>query len=93
LHQDAESLHQDAEGGPREKLLTAADAARILGVLPARVRQLANEGQLAPVATTVSGTRLFRQEDVERLAAAREAKRNRAVPAHTAGRAKGEKHE
>jgi DNA-binding transcriptional MerR regulator len=76
-----------------DKLLTAADAARILGVVPARVRQLANEGQLPPVATTVSGTRLFRLEDVEQLAAAREAKRNRPVRAHAAGRAKGETHE
>ena len=76
-----------------EKLLTVADAARILGVVPARVRQLANEGQLAPVATTVGGTRLFRQEDVERLAAARQAKRNRPMRAHTTGRAEGEKHE
>jgi DNA-binding transcriptional MerR regulator len=76
-----------------EQLLTAADAARILDVVPARVRQLANEGQLPPVATTVSGIRLFRLKDVEWLAAARAAKRNRPVRAHAAGRAEGEKHE
>jgi excisionase family DNA binding protein len=67
-----------------EMLLTVADAARILGVVPARVRQLANEGQLPPVATTVGGIRLFRQEDVELLAAAREAKRIRAARAKAA---------
>jgi DNA-binding transcriptional MerR regulator len=33
------------------------------------------------VATTVGGIRLFRQEDVERLAAVREAKRHQAVRA------------
>ena len=75
-----------------EQLLTAADAARILGVVPARVRQLANEGQLPPAATTVGGTRLFRREDVQQLADARAAKRNRPVRAHAAGRAEGEKH-
>jgi excisionase family DNA binding protein len=67
-----------------DRLLTVADAARILGVVPARVRQLANEGQLPPAATTVRGTRLFRQEDVEQLAEVREAKRRRAAPARVA---------
>jgi excisionase family DNA binding protein len=67
-----------------DRLLTVADAARILGVVPARVRQLANEGQLPPAATTVRGTRLFRQEDVEQLARVREAKRHRAAAARGA---------
>ena len=67
-----------------ERLLTVADAARILGVVPARVRQLANEGQLPPAATTVKGTRLFRLEDVEHLAEVRKAKRNQADPAKAA---------
>jgi excisionase family DNA binding protein len=76
-----------------ERLLTVADAARILGVVPARVRQLANEGQLPPAATTLRGTRLFRQEDVEQLARVREAKRNRAATAKAARDGKGENHE
>jgi DNA-binding transcriptional MerR regulator len=76
-----------------DKLLTAADAARILGVVPARVRQLANEGQLPPAATTVSGTRLFRREDVQQLADAREAKRNQAQRTKAARVVKGEPHE
>jgi DNA-binding transcriptional MerR regulator len=62
-----------------ERLLTAADAARILGVVPARVRQLAIEGQLVPMATTENGTRLFRRQDVEGLARTREAKRPRSI--------------
>ena len=75
-----------------ERLLTVADAARILGVVPARVRQLANEGQLPPAATTVKGTRLFRLEDVEHLAEVRKAKRNQADPANAAHGGKGENH-
>jgi excisionase family DNA binding protein len=76
-----------------DRLLTVADAARILGVVPARVRQLANEGQLPPAATTVRGTRLFRQEDVEQLARVREAKRHRAEIAKAARDGRGENHE
>jgi excisionase family DNA binding protein len=76
-----------------ERLLTVADAARILGVVPARVRQLANEGQLPPAATTVRGTRLFRLEDVEQLAEVREAKRNRTAPAKGARGGRSENHE
>jgi DNA-binding transcriptional MerR regulator len=76
-----------------DKLLTAADAARILGVVPARVRQLANEGQLPPVATTVSGTRLFRLEDVEQLADARAAKRHQAQRTKAARGANSERRE
>jgi excisionase family DNA binding protein len=51
-------------------LLTPAGAARILGVVPATVRQLAISGQL-PAVRTESGMRLFHREDVERLAADR----------------------
>jgi excisionase family DNA binding protein len=76
-----------------DRLLTVADAARILGVVPARVRQLANEGQLPPAATTVRGTRLFRQEDVEQLARVREAKRHRAAAANRARGGGAENHE
>jgi excisionase family DNA binding protein len=76
-----------------ETLLTAADAARILGVVPARVRQLANEGQLPPAATTVGGTRLFRREDVEQLAEVREAKRHQAQRTKAARGANGNNYE
>lgn len=55
-------------------LLTPADAARLLGVVPATVRQMALSGRL-PALRTESGMRLFRREDVERLAAEREAQR------------------
>ena len=51
-----------------EQLLTAADAARILGVVPATVRVMALSGRLPVAAMTEGGIRLFRREDVERLA-------------------------
>ena len=57
--------------------LTTADAARRLGVTPARVRQIADAGRLAHT-RTASGTRLYKVDDVERLArqrAARQARR------------------
>ncbi len=52
------------------QLLSAADAARLLGVVPATVRQMERDGRL-PAQRTVGGMRLFRREDVERLVAAR----------------------
>jgi excisionase family DNA binding protein len=51
------------------QLLSAADAARLLGVVPATVRQMERDGRL-PAQRTVGGMRLFRREDVERLMAA-----------------------
>lgn len=54
-------------------LLTVADASRILRLVPATVRHLADSGKL-PVMRTESGMRLFCRQDVERLAAARNAK-------------------
>jgi excisionase family DNA binding protein len=48
-------------------LLTTADAARILGVVPATVRQLERNGRLAAQRTS-SGVRLFQRSDVEQLA-------------------------
>jgi excisionase family DNA binding protein len=51
-----------------QRLLTAADAARILGVVPATVRVMALTGRLNPTAITEGGTRLFRRDDVEKLA-------------------------
>ncbi len=59
-----------------ERLLSPSDAARILGVVPATVRAMALSGRLPPATMTESGIRLFRREDVERLAAER-AKRPR----------------
>jgi excisionase family DNA binding protein len=48
------------------ELLTVMDAARVLDLAPATVRQLENTGKL-PAMRTVSGTRLFRRADVEDL--------------------------
>lgn len=51
-------------------LLTPSDAARVLGLSPDSVRVLSDSGRL-PAMRTVSGRRLFRRGDVDRLAAAR----------------------
>lgn len=56
-----------------ERLLSPSDAARILGVVPATVRAMALSGRLPLATMTESGIRLFRREDVERLAAERDA--------------------
>ncbi|HZS39769.1 MAG TPA: helix-turn-helix domain-containing protein [Polyangia bacterium] len=47
--------------------MTPSDAARILGLSPDSVRALSDSGRLATL-RTVSGRRLFRRADVERLA-------------------------
>ncbi|MDP9357434.1 MAG: helix-turn-helix domain-containing protein [Chloroflexota bacterium] len=57
-----------------QQLLSAADAARLLGVVPATVRQMERSGRL-PAERTAGGMRLFRRADVERLAAEREGRR------------------
>lgn len=54
-----------------KRLLTPADAARILGVAAATVRQMAKRGVLRVAATTEGGNRLFASEDVEALRARR----------------------
>ncbi len=57
----------------RMKKLLTADAAKILNVTPATVRQLEQNGHLT-AERTASGTRLFNQPDVERLARERAAR-------------------
>ena len=49
-----------------EKYLGVADVARLLDVVPARIRQLVEQGKLKAM-RTVSGVRFFRINDVERL--------------------------
>lgn len=56
-------------------LLTPNDAGRILGITPEAVRALDNRGHLLAL-KTLSGRRLFRRSDVERLALERAAKMN-----------------
>jgi len=60
-----------------EQLLSAADAARLLGVVPATVRQMERDGRL-PALRTRGGMRLFRINDVNRLMDQRQAARNAA---------------
>jgi excisionase family DNA binding protein len=55
-----------------DNLLSAADAARVLGVTAATVRQMDQRGVLPAAARTEGGIRLFRRTDVEALAAARQ---------------------
>lgn len=58
------------------ELLTTADAARLLGVVPATVRQIERQGGLA-AKRTPSGVRLFDREEVERLVEERRRKQER----------------
>jgi excisionase family DNA binding protein len=51
-------------------LMTPSDAARVLGLSADSVRVLSDSGRL-PAMRTVSGRRLFRRGDVDRLAAER----------------------
>jgi hypothetical protein len=62
-----------------EKYLSAHDASRILDVTGNAVLLMAKRGELEVAAETESGIRLFRREDVERLAHDREAKRARSI--------------
>jgi excisionase family DNA binding protein len=58
-------------------LLSPADAARILRVTPATIRQMASRGVLTLADRTEGGIRLFRREDVEALARARAKRQSR----------------
>jgi len=64
------TLEQEHHMTPRS-LLTAADAARILGLTPATVRLMARRGELAVDTRTVGGIQLFTRDEVDRVAAAR----------------------
>ena len=61
-----------------KRFLTAADAARVLGVTPATVRQMERRGKLKAAERTEGGIRLFRRIDVERMAKRRPARRSHA---------------
>ena len=53
-----------------DDLMTPSDAARVLGLSADSVRVLSDSGRL-PALRTISGRRLFRRSDVDRLAAER----------------------
>ena len=61
-------------------LLEPNDAGKMLGLGTCRVRQLADQGVLKPVARTPRGTKLFRAEDVEALRRVRERARRVVTP-------------
>jgi DNA-binding transcriptional MerR regulator len=54
--------------------LSAADAARVLGVTPATVRLMHHRGDLPLAAKTEGGVHLFSRVAVERLAVSRSAR-------------------
>jgi excisionase family DNA binding protein len=58
-----------------DDVMTASDAARILGVSVDMVRLLAKSGELS-CTSTIGGMRLFRRADVTALARRRERKRS-----------------
>ncbi len=58
------------------EFLTTGDSAHVLGISPDGVRFLDRTGRLRAI-RTVSGLRLFRRCDVEKLAAARARRRTR----------------
>jgi hypothetical protein len=53
---------------PIETYYEPADCGRELGVTSATVRRLTERGLLTPVARTIRGTRLYRKEEVLRVA-------------------------
>ena len=55
-----------------DDLIFASEAARILHCSPANIRKLAIDGRLVHT-RTADGTRLYRRQDVETLAAERQA--------------------
>ena len=66
----------DLEETSMERLLSTADAARILGVTPAAVRLMERQGRLPSAGRTQGGIRLFQRAKVE-AAAKRRAWRRR----------------
>ena len=61
--------------GEPETFLSAADAARLLGLTASAVRLMLKRGQLPVAARTEGGIQLVRRVDVERLAAQRAERR------------------
>ena len=51
----------------KEKFLSTSDASKKLGVTPAAVRLMVNEGRIKASAETEGGIRLFTQREVERV--------------------------
>lgn len=67
-----------------ERFLLSADAARLMGVTPASVRDAALAGRLAVAARTERGVRLFRKRDVERFIREREQRVEKGDPRRAA---------
>lgn len=65
------------------QFLLSIDAARLLRLSPAGVRDLARKGVLPVAEVTEGGVRLFRRADVERLREARRRKTSAHEPRET----------
>jgi excisionase family DNA binding protein len=66
-----------------DSVVLTGDAAHMLGVSPATVRDYERTGRLTAI-RTIRGLRLFSKRDVERLRAEREQRRTMMQPAGTA---------
>jgi len=64
------------------RLLTCADVARLLNVVPDTVRDLERQGRLKAIRTP-GGMRLFREAEVHRFVEARKARRALTEAAHS----------
>ena len=62
----------------KNRFLSTADAARVLGVTPATIRLMARRGDLPVAAMTEGGIHLFRRAAVERLARQRAKRKQQA---------------
>jgi len=81
LFQQTASWNEDIHMNQHpDDLLTPSDAARVLGLSADSVRVLSDNGRL-PSMRTVSGRRLFRRSDVDRLAI----QRSQSLPASHGG--------
>lgn len=60
----------------KSKYLSSGDAAKITGLTSQAIILAAEEGRLPTAFRTAGGIRIFRREDVEHFAKAREAKRS-----------------
>jgi len=65
-----------------DRLLTCADVAKLLNVVPDTVRDLERHGRIKAIRTP-GGMRLFREDEVQRFVEARKARRALTEGAHS----------
>jgi hypothetical protein len=82
-------IKKGGEMNTQNEMLTSLGAARILDCSSERVRQLRKEGKLDAIPIGNSRMRVYRREDVERLARERKRERNQIGSLKASGRARG----